>query len=104
MSASELPSPSSDQLAQLNNFRDAAALLFQQGKYKEAIEYATYAVQLSRQLFGDGDAAVAEDFGVLGLVYKVAGNWDQAEDCYRYAIGILKQARGDDAIELATLL
>src|SRR5215471_4107969 len=101
MHAPDLPSPSSDQLVQLKEFRDATTLLYRQGRYDAAIEIATGAIQLSRSLFGDGDPAVAEDFGVLGLIYKAAGVLDRAEDCYRYAIAVLRQAKGSEAPELA---
>ena len=104
MHAPDLPSPNSDQLGQLNEFRNATKLLYQQGKYEAAIECATGAVQLACQLLGEANPAVAEDFGVLGLVYKAAGVWDRAEDCYRYAIDVLRQAKGNDAIELANPL
>jgi CHAT domain-containing protein/tetratricopeptide (TPR) repeat protein len=90
-----------DQVAQ---FREAAALLYQQGRYAEAIELAMAAVQLGIREHGQGDPSVAENFGFLGLIYKASGTYDRAEDCYRYAIDVLRSAKGDDAIELATHL
>jgi len=102
--APDPPSPSSDEREQLSECRNAAKLLYQQGSYDAAIDVATGAVQLARQIHGDGDPAVAEDFGFLGLIYKAAGVQDRAEDCYRYAIDALRQAKGEEDIELANHL
>ncbi len=101
MRPQDLPSPSPDERERLSECRNAAKLLYHQGSYNAAIDFATGAVQLARQIHGEGDPAVAEDFGFLGLIYKAAGVQDRAEDCYRYAIDVLRKAKGEEDIELA---
>lgn len=93
-----------DQSDELTQFRNAAKALYQQGQYADAIKAATAAVQLGIHLHGQGDPSVAEDFGFLGLIYKAAGIYDRAEECYRYAIDTLRSTKGNDAKELANHL
>ena len=83
-----MPDPS----AQVSELRDGAKVLYQQGRYAEAIEFATAAVQLGIREHGQNDLSVARDVGFLGLIYKAAGVYDRAEDSYRSAIDAPRDA------------
>ena len=75
-------------LAELNQL---VARLYQQGKYKVALQIAHYAVLQTKETCGKDHPEYAESLNNLALLYDSLGEYDKAEPLYIEAIADIRQ-------------
>ncbi len=74
--------------------------LYQQGRYAEAIRYATKALRLGEEEFGPDHPNTANLLNSLAFLYHHQGNYAGAAPLYRRSLAIMEKALGR-AIPLA---
>jgi tetratricopeptide (TPR) repeat protein len=84
----------------LHAFRGLAANLRHQGRYAAAEANCLAALRLT---FHRADPDRAATLNELGVVYKYAGRFDDAEKCYQRALAAAQSATDRDVQQLATL-
>jgi len=80
------------------------SLLYQSGKYAEAIPLAERALALSRERYGLDHLETARGMRWLAILYQVQGRDAEAEPLYKAALHITEKALGPDHPDVATLL
>lgn len=81
--------------------RQLAHALRAQSRYPEA--EALLHLALAEQPLGEPTEATADTLNDMGVLYKYAGNYAQAESCYQQALTILQDLYGKGQPELATI-
>lgn len=97
------------QAAGRNESREGAKCLsylsltyFATGKYNQAAENATIALQINQRIFGEESEEVAASYNDLGLVYSRI-NPDQALEYYDKALPIYQKVHGDEHAKIAII-
>ncbi len=82
---------------------DKATLLYQQGRYSEAVSVAEEALKVAEETFGPGHN-VATSLNILATLYQTQGKYVEAEPLYKQAISIFEKTLGRDHPNVAHLL
>ncbi len=80
------------------------ATLYQQGRYKEAIEPASLSIDLTRQILGEKNKIFATSLNTLGLLYYSVGRYVEAEPLYKRAIKIYPEVESEQHPNFATFV
>ena len=96
-----MPDDVDDALARLHQ---RVAELLGQGRYDEAIPYASQAVDVARRELGEHHRAFAWTLGNLGGVYRLVGDLAAAEPLLREALDLRQTLPGVPATEIADSL
>ena len=78
--------------------------LYQQGKYSEALPYATEALRLGKDELGPDHPTTAILLNNLAELYRVQGNYIAAEPLYRRSLAIGIKALGPEHPDVARSL
>ncbi len=78
--------------------------LYQQGRYAEALPYATEAWRLGEEEFGPDHPTTAIFLNNLAALYRDQGNYAEAEPLYRRSLAIKEKALGPEHPSLAPTL
>ncbi len=78
--------------------------LYQQGRYSEAISYATKALKLGEDEFGPDHPTTAIFLNNLAALYYELGNYAEAEPLYRRSLAIKEKALGPENPDVAEVL
>jgi len=95
---------SEDIQQQISKLNQRAEKLYQQGRYEEAIQPASHALDLSFQYLGEDHPDFATSLSNLAGLYYSMGNYSQAEPLYKQAMEIRRTALGEDHPDFATCL
>ena len=93
--------PDSETTWALDNARGWAA--YQQGRFADARELLLGALKKAER-FGEGDPRLAQVLHRLGLVYKMQGNYAEAEASYLRALAIREKILGPTHTDVASTL
>ncbi len=77
---------------------------YQQGRYAEALPYATEALRLGEEEFGPDHPTTAIFLNNLAALYRDQGNYTEAEPLYRRSLAIKEKALGPEHPSLAPTL
>jgi tetratricopeptide (TPR) repeat protein len=83
---------------------DRVKKLYQQGRYAEALPYATKASKLSEEELGPHHPTTAVMVNNLAELNRVHGNYAQAETLFQRSLAIAKEAFGPEHQEVAVTL
>jgi len=89
---------------QISKLNQQAAMLYQQGRYEEAIQFASQVRDLSSQYRGEDHPSFATSLNNLAVLYYLMGNYAQAELLYKQAMEIWRKAMGEEHPDFATSL
>jgi len=78
--------------------------LYHQGRYEEALQPASHARDLSLQYLGKDHPDFATDLNNLAELYRLMGNYFQAEPLYKQAMEIRRKVLGEDHPHFASSL
>ena len=78
--------------------------LYQQGRYSDALPYATEALRLGEEELGPDHPTTATLLNNLALLYKTQGKYAEAEPLYRRSLAIREKALGPEHPSVATSL
>ena len=81
----------------------AGVQAFQQGRYAEAEPFLVAAVE-EAEAFGPQDSRLAESLNSLAELYRLQGNYAEAEPLYQRSLTIREQALGPDHPDVAETL
>ena len=81
----------------------AGVQAFQQGRYAEAEPFLVAAVE-EAEAFGPQDSRLAESLNSLAELYRLQGNYAEAEPLYQRSLTIAEQALGPDHPNVGTSL
>jgi tetratricopeptide (TPR) repeat protein len=84
------------------DLNDQVVVLYQQGKYAEAIPVAEEAVRAAEAAFGPDNARVATALNNLASLYEKQGRYAEAEPLYQRALRIDEKVLGPDHPGVAT--
>jgi CHAT domain-containing protein/tetratricopeptide (TPR) repeat protein len=79
-------------------------LLYQQGKYEEAIPLAERVLEIRTRLFGPTDIRIGADVNNLAELYRMTGRYAKAEPLHVRAVEITRRAVGPEHPDYATTL
>ena len=79
-------------------------LLYQQGKYDEAIPLSQRSISILERVFGKDHPDVAASLNNLAQLYKAQSKYDLAEPLYQRALAIRERVLGKDHPDVATSL
>ncbi len=91
------------ELAEAERLDQQVILLYQQGKYSEAIPLAERALAIRRKILNE-NPDVATSLNNLAQLYENQGRYSQAELLYRQALEMRKRLLGDNHLDVASSL
>jgi tetratricopeptide (TPR) repeat protein len=71
-------------------------MLYQEGKYEDAILYAKRALEISEKALGNDHPDVAASLNNLASLYYTTGKYSEAEPLYKRALLIREKTLGTD--------
>lgn len=96
---SAIASSQDDELLRLSN---EAFLLYQQGKYPQAVETGRKALDVAEKAFESNHPHVATSLSNLAVFYNAQGQYAQAEPLLQRSLTIREKALGTDHPDMAT--
>ncbi len=80
----------------INDLNAGAVKLYRQGNYKEALDVALRARELSREILGEQHPGFADALDNLAAIFKATGEYDKAEPILQQALQIRRKALGEN--------
>ena len=71
---------------QWQTLHQQVVMLYEQGVYGEAIEYAIKSLQFARENIGEKHPNTASSLNTLAFIYHTLGDYQKAEPLYRSAL------------------
>ncbi|RJP76882.1 MAG: tetratricopeptide repeat protein, partial [Desulfobacteraceae bacterium] len=93
-----------DAESQWKEINKKTALLFQEGKYTEAIETGKNALQMAEKIFKPDNPNISTSLFNLAGIYYIQGQYDQAAPLFERALKISTHAYGPNHVNVAHIL
>ncbi|NEP23597.1 tetratricopeptide repeat protein [Moorena sp. SIO3I6] len=91
-------------LAEASQLNQQAWVLYQQGKYSDAIPLAKRALEIRQEILGEEHPDVASSLNNLALLYQSQGRYAEAEPLLQQALALRKKLLGEDHPDVAESL
>ncbi|MGG6295450.1 tetratricopeptide repeat protein [Leptolyngbya sp. AN02str] len=91
-------------LAEASQLNQQVVVLYQAGRYEEAIPLAERSLYIFEQALGENHPLIETSLNNLAELYRAQGSYTQAEPLYRRSLEIQKQALGENHPDVATNL
>jgi CHAT domain-containing protein/TPR repeat protein len=85
----------------IQSFSRLASVYVATGKYTQAEEFESMALQLSEKTFGNNSEEVAASFNNLGLIYSASANTEKSLDFYSKALNTYERLYNQDHPKIA---